>query len=356
MVEHRIPLGGNIRTFPEDFIVEEIWQNYLCQIKDTFLTHIKDYVKWRLQQEQAYVHCTLVKKNWETIRALNYLRRKLRYSLKRFGLSGMKDKRAISAQRISIWKGKIETLQHLQLPDMYLKDYAYSKERITLGSAIGNRFTITIRDIRKTYSEIKEILTFFQTICTSQGILNYFGPQRFGKGNVEGGKAIIDGDLQRAVEVILKKVRAQFDQSGIESISNVFWYEKTMLQHLVKYPKDYAGALRKIPKRILRIYPHAYQSHIFNQQLTHAIWENQVPKTITVPGFQIPKMPELNMREITRASFIKPTHFHILKIQDESTTIRFSLKKGEYASTVLLYLMSDTPFDANNNMKNNSSM
>ena len=136
----------------------------------------------------------------------------------------------------------------------------------------------------------------------------------------------------------------------------MFWYEKTMLQHLAKYPNDYAGALRKIPKRILRIYPHAYQSHIFNQQLTHAILENQVPRTITVRGFQIPKMPELNMHAITRASFIKPTQFQILTIQNKLTTIRFSLRKGEYASIVLLHLMSNALLDSQNITKTDRSL
>jgi tRNA pseudouridine13 synthase len=253
----------------------------------------------------------------------------------------MKDKHAITAQRVSIWNVKIDRLIKLQLPDMYLKEYQYAADRITLGSAIGNRFTLTIRDIGKTRKEIQSILLKFEGFSTSQGIPNYYGPQRFGEGNVDGGKAIIDGDLKQAVEVILQKVQEQYVRGGIESISKVFWYEKKMLRHLAKYPHDYAGALRRIPKRILQIYPHAYQSYLFNNKLRQAIVDNQIPQTITIEGFKVQKMPELNIHPITRASIIKPTNFHILRVRDDIATIRFTLGKGEYASTLLLNLMNN---------------
>jgi len=142
-----VKLGGKIRTFPEDFIVEEVWNNSVYTISYPLTDRLWDHFLLKFRREKAYLHFTLVKKNWETIRALNYIRKKLGFSLKRFGISGMKDKRAITAQRVSIWKVRREIISSLKLHDMFLKDFKYADDRINLGNAIGNRFTITIRDI-----------------------------------------------------------------------------------------------------------------------------------------------------------------------------------------------------------------
>jgi len=75
----------------------------------------------------------------------------------------------------------------------------------------------------------------------------------------------------------------------VENVPGVSWYEKAMLRHLQKHPNDYAGALRKIPKRILRIYTSAYQSLSFNEQLNKLLAEGNVPKTMTIQGFQNPE-------------------------------------------------------------------
>ena len=252
----------------------------------------------------------------------------------------MKDKRALSAQRVALWKVRAEALARLKLPDMVLKDFEYADERINLGSAVGNRFTITIRDVPNKKEETLEILRRFRETATSRGVPNYYGPQRLGGGNAEVGRAIKNGDLKLAVEVILKKVQSFLEKGGLETIPSVFWYEKRMLRHLKKYPKDYAGALRKIPKRIRRLYIHAYQSHIFNQKLRQAIFENQVPKTITIQGFAVPRMPELEARQLERRSLLVAKDFKVLRVTSGTVKLRFTLRKGEYASTLLSYLLN----------------
>jgi tRNA(Glu) U13 pseudouridine synthase TruD len=168
-----------------------------------------------------------------------------------------------------------------------------------------------------------------------------FGSQRFGGNNVAVGKAIKNGDLKQAVVLILEKIQPWLCEDGIEAVPKVFWYEKRMVRHLRKYPNDYAGTLRKIPKKVRKIFVHAVQSNQFNEQLKQAIGNKDIPKTMTIPGFQISKMPELSTTPITRRTLLTSPDFQILEIQDGITTIRFSLGKGEYASTVLLHLMGD---------------
>ena len=208
-----------------------------------------------------------------------------------------------------------------------------------MGTAIGNRFTITIREVSRKKEEIVETLSRFQEIATSRGLPNYYGPQRL-SGNVEVGKAIKNGDLKLAVTLILKKVQPLLENGDLENIPKVFWYEKNMLRHLKKYPNDYAGALRKIPKRIRRLYIHAYQSYIFNEELRQNILENQVPKTITIQGFAVPRMPELKASQLERRSLLVAKDFKVLSVTNSTVKLRFTLLKGEYASTFLSFLVN----------------
>jgi len=339
MTANRFNLGGKTRLFPRDFIVQEAWNERIHTINYSLLEKLKDQIRTKIQKEKEYLHFTLVKTNWDTIRALNYIGKKLHVSLKRFGISGMKDKRAITSQRVSMWNGRIENVSNLKLKDMFLKDFKYSDERINLGNAIGNQFTITIRHIPRKKDEIENILNHFKAVVISEGIPNYYGHQRMGGKNVEVGAAIKAGHMKAAVELILQKVMPYLEEGGVESIPKVFWYEKNMVKHLSKYPNDYVGALRKIPKKILTLYVHSYQSHLFNNELEHAILEQRVTETITVPGFSIPKIPELKTFPIIRRTYLIANTFENTKIIDGFAIISFFLNKGEYASTLLAHLI-----------------
>ncbi|UCH02130.1 MAG: tRNA pseudouridine(13) synthase TruD, partial [Candidatus Bathyarchaeota archaeon] len=310
----------------------------ICKIGYSSFNRVKDRLAAKLQTVDRYLHFTLVKENWDTIRALNYIRKKIGVSLKRFGISGMKDKQAITAQRVSLWKGNIKDMIRLKLPDIFLKDFEYADERITLGNAIGNRFVITIRDSCKKNEEILDILNRFKEIVTSQGVPNYYGPQRLGGRNADVGKAIINGNLKLATEIILKKIQPFLVGGGVKSIPRVFWYEKNMLRHLAKFPNDYAGAIRKIPKRIRRLYTHAYQSYIFNEKLGQKLLKKRVPKTIIVQGYTVPTMPELNTIPIERNSYLIAKDFKTLMVKNGIVKIRFTLPSGGYASTLLSHL------------------
>jgi len=338
MRETPFRLGGTLRALPRDFIVEEVWETWVCDISPPPSSPEDDPGHWAVQEPKEYLHFTLVKENWDTIRALNYIRRKVGVSLKRFGFAGMKDKRAITAQRVSLWQGRADVLARLKLHEMALKEFEYADTRINLGTAVGNRFTITIRDIPQSQREIVDIVNRFARDVTARGVPNYFGPQRLGGGNAEVGRAIKDGKLRRGVDVILAKVRPYLADRGIEGVPQVFWYEKRMLRHLEAYPNDAAGALRKIPKKILRLYVHAYQSHLFNEQLQQALHDHQVPDTLTIPGFTTPTMPELQTTAITRRTFLTAQDFTILEVREGLAVLRFTLGKGEYASTLLANL------------------
>ena len=329
-------LGGRIKVQPEDFIVEELWNDRVVTVDYSIFQALKDLLQSKIHEPKDFLHFTLIKRNWDTVKALRYMGFQLKCSLKRFGFAGQKDKRALTAQRVSVWKKKIPELRKVRLKDLKLKDFTYAEEPITLGSSTGNRFTVTIREIPKTRREIKRTLkAFYRRI--DEGIPNFYGEQRLGKGddNALVGKAIIEGNLKGAVEILLRKVKSYVDCGRTAEIPDVFWIEKRVLRHLEKLPNDYAGALRKIPKKIRRIFTHAYQSKIFNDRLLAFLIKGNCPETIEIEGFDIPWMPELSCKTIKRNSFMTVRDFEILKVEDGSVTIRFKLNKGEYASVLL---------------------
>lgn len=335
----RFNLGGAIKVHPADFIVEEIWANRTYTATHSALNRLRDAVIARVRRPGPYLHFTLVKKNWTTVKALRHLKRRLGVSLKRFGFAGMKDKRAVTAQRVSMWHGAAARLTRIAVPDIRLKDFAYADERINLGEATGNRFTVTIRNIPRTQDDISATLTRFIAFVRTTGLPNYYGPQRFSGQNAEIGDAIRIGDLKSATELLLAKLQPAIAKGGLAAVPDVFWYEKLVAQHLSRHPNDYAGALRRTPKKILRIFTHAYQSRLFNERLRRAVALDEVPPAITIDGFKVSKMPELSTHSIERRSRIRPIALRVVRVLPGQATIRFSLGSGEYATTVLSQLI-----------------
>ncbi|MDO9537693.1 MAG: tRNA pseudouridine(13) synthase TruD, partial [Thermoplasmata archaeon] len=66
-------------------------------------------------------------------------------------------------------------------------------------------------------------------------------------------------------------------------------FEKAMLNHLVKYPDDFVGALGQLPQNLLMMFIHAYQSFLFNRMLSERIRQG-IPINEPVEGDLILKM------------------------------------------------------------------
>ncbi|HIE33946.1 MAG TPA: tRNA pseudouridine(13) synthase TruD, partial [Candidatus Altiarchaeales archaeon] len=165
-------IGGRIKTNPEDFIVEEI-------IKDKRVLEIDSEMNFPVGDEKEYLHFTLQKTNWDTLRAIREISNRLGISKKRLNFAGTKDKRAITTQRVSVWKKTIEDLKKVGIKDIILRDFQYSDKRINLGDLWGNRFTVVIRDTNLGVNEIRERINRIEIELDGK-MPNYFGVQRFG--------------------------------------------------------------------------------------------------------------------------------------------------------------------------------
>lgn len=374
-------IGGRIKEKPEDFIVEEIMPDgrVLKEGKELGYSDVG---------EGEYVHFTLQKKNWSTLRAIREISKRLRVSGKRLGFAGTKDKRAVSTQRVSLWNKKIDDVEGINIRDITLRDCRYDGDGIGLGDLKGNRFTITLRGINLDIGELRDRINSTADELEA-GIPNFFGVQRFGTIRPIThivGKEIIKGDFRSAVMVYLCKT---FDEEGDESrqarrflresgdfretlkrLPKHLDYESSLLNHLIKRPDDYVGALRRLPKKLRTMFVHAYQSYIYNVALsTYIKREIEVEKlplvgfnigvdeitsgileeeNIAQQDFMIRSMPELSSRGEGRQCFIPMEDFRILETAEDEindgrnkAVMRFTLHKGSYATSVVREFIKD---------------
>ena len=321
-----------IKQIPEDFIVDEI-------------------INIKPQKEGDYSYFILKKRDYTTNDAIQKIADKLKINTKNIGFAGNKDRRAITTQLISFYKVSKEKLENLNLKDIGLKFFGYGKAPISLGELKGNKFKITVKNLSD--KEIKSLKNKVKQIIL---VPNLFGEQRFSNNNAEIGKSIIKKDFKNAVELILKNKGYSEDKVS-DAIS-----EKTT---------DYIGALRKINKKILKLYIHAYQSEIFNKtveeykgkpqqkipvigfgtelerynkELQKIIIDMMKKEKITFRDFIIPQIPELSSEGNERDLFteVKGLSYEIenddLNKGKNKTILDFSLNKGCYATVVVSYL------------------
>jgi tRNA pseudouridine13 synthase len=350
-----------IKRSPEDFVVEEITPRGMV------LEAGKDYPFIERSRGEQLL-CLLQKSNWDTNLALRAIAERLRVSRKRIGFAGTKDKRALTTQRVSLWRIKKEEAEALRIPGMRLLPLKYSSRRIELGDLWGNRFTIKVYTDRRLGQIPKKVP-------------NYFGVQRFGEIRPLThlvGKAIVQGDLERAVKLYLAEVyegeseepanaRRRLAQdwdykAALQYFPKGLGFERTMLGHLALHPADYAGALRKLPKFLMIMFVHAYQSYLFNRFLDEVLrrgldcktgplygykskLENALEREIlereglSLRQFFVRGLPEASSKGERRDLFVHLKGFTIKEEGEGFVVVQFSLPKGCYATTVVDWLL-----------------
>ncbi len=400
---------GRIKQRVEDFIVEEIMPDgKTCGVMCFLGTEKKPLQKeWPAEQaargsEQLVL--TMEKFNISTDNAVRQLSRSLKVSQKRIGYAGVKDKRAITAQRLSIWNPDLERVRLFESRYIDLRNAAWSNERVEIGMLKGNHFTITVRAIELAADEARSAISTCFKEMQKNGIANYFGEQRFGgirEITHKVGKVFIKGNLEDAVmlyltaatpaeEADVRHARANLAKSrdfsqAINEFPNKYRYERSIIHHLCKYPKDFAGAFRKIPKSMRYMFTHAYQSYLFNEVINarieagiglnaaegdileggiptaplfgfESVLAQGLPRELemkvleregtTLADFKIKHMPEMSSKGLRRKIILRPENPRLIKVEEDElnsgrikAVVAFDLPKGTYATTVLRELM-----------------
>ncbi|QSZ35851.1 hypothetical protein DSL72_006973 [Monilinia vaccinii-corymbosi] len=274
-----------------------------------------------------YLHFTLYKENKDTMEVVSMLAKLTKTGPKDFAYAGTKDRRAVTAQRISAFRHHATNMAEINNKVRYgtkIGDFKYEKYPLRLGDLEGNFFTITLRDCHfgdNTDADNAAKLQLAEKVVgdavehlKTHGFLNYFGLQRFGTfaiGTHEIGKLILKGNFKGAVDALLtfsedalaaarsgqggsnigrddmgRAVAIQkFRETGKNHCKDYlpprFSAERAVIQHMSsgRSREDYVGAILSIPRHLRTMYVHSYQSFIWNT-LASKRWERYGGKVI----------------------------------------------------------------------------
>ncbi|MCW4026054.1 MAG: tRNA pseudouridine(13) synthase TruD, partial [Candidatus Bathyarchaeota archaeon] len=302
-------IGGKIRLIPEDFKVEEI---------------LTDGSEARLQLETAgapkisewgrYLFCILKKNNKDNLIAVRRIAQSLRISPDRVRMAGIKDARALTAQHITVAAVAPEKVSKIDLGDITIKPIRFVDEELKAHFLYGNRFQIIIRaiDLDKA-TAVKRIENMRGELEELRGIPNFFGHQRFGTVRPithRVGYYIIKKDFERAAMTFLsqksifeppstKEARQLLSETrdfktALERFPRRLLYERLMLRHLAKFPKDFLGALHRLPTKLQKLFVHACQSYLFNRFLSERI-RREIPLNEPQLGDYVIDLDELGL-------------------------------------------------------------
>lgn len=278
-------IGGKLRAQPQDFIVDEVG----------LLPPRALSGRYTIARVRAF--------NWENNRLIQAMARNLAIGRGRIGFAGTKDKRAVTTQFFS-FKATLERVNTLDVPGVEVLDTYTANRPLSVGKLLGNRFTLTVRELDQTDPEaVTERLTGIKArLDELGGFPNYFGLQRFGVVRPithRVGAALVRGDYEKAVMDYVTSVNPlepseeqearrdlakDRDWSGaLEHFPLRLNFERTMVYHLAHQPGDFVGALRKLPDNLLQMFIHAYQSYLFNRMLSKRL-EEGLPLNRPVEG------------------------------------------------------------------------
>ena len=191
-------IGGHIRTFPEDFQVEERPLYLPCG-----------------DGEHLYIKVT--KRLLSTPDLVKIISAALGVKVQGIGTAGLKDARAVTTQMLSLHFVTPEQLGRLKTDDRILSIDILGRHRNRLrpGHHAGNRFRLVIRDVADhARTTVPDVLHMLQ----QRGVPHYFGPQRQGK----------KGENYLVGEALLSDTAKRTQLSRAKRM----WYLNTFQSHL----------------------------------------------------------------------------------------------------------------------------
>ncbi|UCD96907.1 MAG: tRNA pseudouridine(13) synthase TruD [Candidatus Bathyarchaeota archaeon] len=340
-------IGGSIKHSPEDFTVEELLLDG-SRVKSTYDPPS------RSEEKDRYLICLLVKQDWDTITAIHIIARQLGIHEERIQAMGLKDKRAVTAQYISIENIKMIELKRITTKGLTVQPLRYSPNMMFPQMLYGNAFKIVIRQIPLSHSAITNRMNaMLDSLRSLGGFPNFFGHQRFGVTRPithKVGRALAEGDLKQAVLVFLanysawehpqaRLARIRLSESSdfktaLEEFPKNLAYERLLLSYLQKHPEDFTGALRELPIQLRRLFLQAYQSYLFNRFLSERA-KRGIPIEKPQKGDYVLKA---DSNRLPSRSYVKATSRNL-------ETLRRSVKKGEMFVALPLIGFRQSPSD-----------
>lgn len=153
-------LSARIRVAPEDFVVEEL-------------------PGFEPSGTGEHLLLTIEKRGLTTADALRRIARWAGVPERTLGHAGLKDRHAVTRQRVSVHLPKRSAPDPAGLDDESLRVLSadWHARKLPRGALAGNRFVLTLREVAGDRGAIAARLEAVRT----RGVPNYFGEQRFGR-------------------------------------------------------------------------------------------------------------------------------------------------------------------------------
>ncbi len=272
----------HIKEVPEDFVV----------VEESDIRHTKD----------DCIILDVKKRNWDTTLLVKEMAKRFGISQKSIGYAGLKDKHAVTTQKMSVYGVDEEKITSTHITDV-TATICGRGDKIEIGDLKGNRFAIVVRGIEEPPHSIEKRIEDSRTRMESHhGFINYFGYQRFGiqrPVTAEVGKAIVLKDYQAAVDTYIGKqypldphndVRGTYldgasAKEAYDAFPHSLKYERAMLFSLYETGGDPVKALFSLPSRLLMLFVHAYQSQLYNTIVERRVAD--IPPNVAEQGDMI---------------------------------------------------------------------
>jgi tRNA pseudouridine13 synthase len=186
--------GGATREL-EDFVVEELPAYLPCG-------------------EGEHCFALVEKRDLTTPQAIAALCKALGLQQSEAGYAGLKDRRAVTRQWVSLFRADPQKLRGLELPGLRVLEAGLHRNKLRTGHLRGNRFVITLRGV--TAGGLERAHAILERLVAEE-LPNYFGEQRFGRqgDNAEAGLRLLRGEGKPVRERVQRRLLVSALQSQL---------------------------------------------------------------------------------------------------------------------------------------------
>jgi tRNA pseudouridine13 synthase len=186
-------IGGKIKSVPEDFEVEEV-------------------PAYPPSGQGDFLYLWIEKRDMGAQYFARQVAQRLGVQVGEVGSAGLKDRRAVTRQMISVPATVEANLSSLDGDGLRVLSVHRHSNKLKPGHLHGNRFRILVRDVEPSAAErLPPIVDRLRQL----GLPNFYGPQRFGRAGETAhmGLALLHGEKVRSRNPFLRKLALSAGQS-----------------------------------------------------------------------------------------------------------------------------------------------